>query len=160
MDTPEKEFEQLVERYKATIYSVCFMYSSDKKETDDIFQEVLVNLWQSLKSFRKESGMKSWVYRIALNTCISYKRKKRIKTDPLEIAPEVFQYDTSIGRQTSELHQRIISLEPVDRAIVLLWLEDLSYEEIGAITGITPKNVGVRLVRIKEKLKKMNGHDE
>lgn len=160
MDTSEKEFEQLVERYKATIYSVCFMYSSDKKETDDLFQEVLVNLWQSLKSFRKESGMKSWVYRIALNTCISYKRKKRIKTDPLEIAPEVFQHETSIGRQTSELHQRIISLEPIDRAIVLLWLEDLSYGEIGAITGITPKNVGVRLIRIKEKLKKMNGHEE
>lgn len=160
MEISEKEFEKLVEEHKATIYSVCFMYSTDRIETDDIFQEVLVNLWQSLKAYRNESSMKSWVYRISLNTCISYKRKKKIKTEPLDIAPEVFQEETGIGRQVSALHQRIVSLEPVDRAIVLLWLEDLSYEEIGAIIGIAPKNVGVRLVRIKEKLKKLNGNEK
>lgn len=136
------------------IYSVCFMYAADREEADDIFQEVLVNIWRGLPSLREHT--KSWIYRIALNTCVSYKRKKRIKTEPLELAPQLFQPETTIGRQTEALHKRITQLEPVDRAIVLLWLENMSYEEIGAIIGIEARNVGVRLIRIKEKLKKMN----
>ena len=174
------------------IYSVCFMYANSREEADDIFQEVLVNIWKGLSSFRNRKGLsgvigipevvtgrmarkmnsdtisasgmdsdservtKSWIYRISLNTCISYKRKKRIKTEPLELAPQLFQADNAIGRQTEALHNRITRLEPVDRAIVLLWLENMSYDEIGAIIGIEPKNVGVRLIRIKEKLKRMN----
>lgn len=156
MEKANKEFELIVESYKASIYSVCYMYAADKVEADDIFQEILINLWKGLKSFRGESELRSWVYRVSLNTCISYKRKKRVKTEPLDIAPEIFATDTPTGRQTDALHQRITRLEPLDRAIVLLWLEDMPYEEIGAIVGMSAKNVGVRLIRIKEKLKKMN----
>ncbi len=156
MNYPDQDFQLIVEENKAMIYSVCFMYGKSREETDDIFQEVLINLWKSLKTFRKESDIKSWIYRIALNTCISYKRKKRIKTEPLEETSKVYQQDTSIGRQTSALHKRISLLEPIDRALVLLWLEDMTYEEIGMIIGVSTKNVGVRLVRIKDKLKKMN----
>lgn len=156
MNNPDQDFQLIVEGNKAMIYSVCFMYGKTREETDDMFQEVLINLWKSLKTYRKESDIKSWIYRIALNTCISYKRKKHIKTEPLEDTSKVYQMDTSIGRQTSALHKRISRLESVDRALVLLWLEDMPYEEIGKIIGVSTKNVGVRLIRIKDKLKKMN----
>lgn len=160
MKNPNKEFENIIEQHKTTIYSVCFMYASNRQEADDLFQEILINLWQGLNTFRFDSALKSWIYRIALNTSVSYKRKKHIKTEPLDIAPQLFQPETYIGKQNEILRKRISRLEPIDRAIVLLWLEDMSYEEIGSIIGITPKNVGVKLIRIKEKLKKMNINED
>ena len=160
LNKPDKVFERIIEAHKASIYSVCYMYAANKIEADDIFQEILINLWNGLKSFRGDSSLKSWVYRISLNTCISYKRKKRINTEPLDIAPEIFTTDSPAGRQTEQLRRRITRLDPMDRAIVLLWLEDMAYEEIGAIVGMTAKNVGVRLIRIKEKLKKQRNDED
>lgn len=153
MNGPEQAFELLVKEHKSTIYSVCYMFAEQREEADDLFQEALINLWHGSDRFRGEASLKSWIYRVTLNTCISYKRKKRIKTAPMEIAPEVFSEESPAGRQSKLLRDRISRLDIQDRAIVLLWLENLSYEEIGAITGMTAKNVGVRLVRIKEKLK-------
>ncbi len=149
----EPLFEQLVEEHKATVYSVCYMFADTKQETDDLFQEVLIHLWQGFGKFRGESGVRTWVYRVSLNACISAKRKKRLKTVPLDISPDLFDESSREGKMNALLHQRITRLEKFDRAIVLLWLEDMSYEEIGAIVGISAKAVGVRLVRIKEKLK-------
>ena len=147
------DFERLVMEYKSTVYSVCYMFVDSRAEADDLFQEALVNLWQGYEKFRGESSLRSWVYRVCLNTCISYKRKKRMKTIPLDIAPDVIDGDSSESRQTAQLHQRISRLEPIDRAIVLLWLESLPYDEIADIVGISTRAVSVRLVRIKEKLK-------
>lgn len=147
------DFERLVMEHKSTIYSVCYMFTETKVEADDLFQEVLVSLWQGLDSFRGDASIRSWVYRVSMNTCISYKRKKKIKTEPLEFSSESVSSDSPEGKQARMLHDRISRLEPFDRAIVLLWLEDMSYDEIAAITGISAKAVGVRLVRIKEKLK-------
>ena len=90
---------------------------------------------------------------MTLNTCISAKRKKRVRTTSVDDVPEIFADDSDAGRQSRQLHDRIGSLDVMDRAIVLLWLENIPYEEIGAIVGMTAKAVGVRLVRIKEKLK-------
>ncbi len=149
------DFERLVMEHKSTIYSVCFMFVETRQEADDLFQEVLINLWNGYESFRGEAGLRSWVYRVSMNTCISYKRKKRIKTVPLDIGHDGIGDDPTESRQTMMLHQRISRLEPVDRAIVLLWLENLPYEEIASIVGISTRAVGVRLVRIKEKLKSL-----
>ncbi len=149
------DFEQLVKEYKSTIYSVCYMFTETKPEADDLFQEVLTRLWLGRESFRGDANLKSWVYRVSMNTCISYKRKKRIKTVGLEFSADTAVPDSPAGRQAHMLHDRITKLEPFDRAIVMLWLEDLSYDEIAAIVGITAKAVGVRLVRIKEKLKSL-----
>lgn len=148
-------FERLVMEHKSTIYSVCFMFVETRAEADDLFQEVLINLWNGYENFRGEAASRSWVYRVSMNTCISYKRKKRIKTVPLDIARDAGGEDPTESRQTMMLHQRISRLEPVDRAIVLLWLENLPYEEIASIVGISTRAVGVRLVRIKEKLKSL-----
>ena len=154
----EKEFTNVVRENKATIYTVCYMFSSDKDEVDDLFQEVLVALWRGFESFRGESKVSSWIYRVALNTCISAERKKSRRPDTARLTMDInlFSDTDDESRQAQMLRERIGKLGVFDRAIVLLWLENLSYEEIGAIVGITAKNVSVRLVRIREQLKNMS----
>ncbi len=152
---PTTDFEHMVMEHKSTIYSVCYMFVGSRAEADDLFQEVLINLWKGYDHLRCEEAVRTWVYRVSMNTCISYKRKKRIRTAPLDIAPDIIDGDSAPNRQTSQLHQRIAKLEPVDRAIVLLWLENLSYDEIAAIVGTSTRALSVRLVRIKEKLKSL-----
>lgn len=150
------DFQRIVMEQKSTIYSVCYMFASAKEEADDFFQETLVNMWQGFDRFRGDSNVRTWVYRVSLNTCISYKRKKRVRTMPLDLSPDILNDSTPIGCQNMLLHERITRLEPFDRAIILLWLEDMSYEEIAAIVGITVKALAVRLVRIRQKLISLN----
>ena len=153
----EKKFTQMVREQKSTIYLVCYMFSKDKSEVDDLVQEVLLNLLRGFGSFEGRSDIRTWVYRVSLNTCISSARKKkRFGTLPLNMDIDLFDESDADNRQTGLLHRRISRLQPFDRAIVLLWLENLSYEEIGQIVGISTKNVSVRLVRIKEQLKSMS----
>lgn len=151
----EQQFADLVQRQRSTIYTVCYMFSNDQDEVNDLFQEVLIKLWKGWDKFRGDSDERTWVYRVALNCCISIDRKnKSRKSLPLLDGVNLFDESDTNNRQTEMLHSRIMRLQPFDRAIVLLWLEDLSYDEIGAIVGISAKNVGVRLVRIREQLKK------
>ena len=151
----EQDFSRIVREHKSTIYTVCYMFSKDEDEMNDLFQEVLINLWKGLQNFRGESDVRTWIYRISLNTCISCDRKKRKrKTIPLSMDINPFTDSDDDSRQIQQLNRRISQLGPFDRAIILLWLENMSYEEIGEIVGISTKNVSVRLFRIKEKLKK------
>ena len=146
----------MVRKNRSTIYTVCYMFSNDQDEVADLFQEVLINLWKSLPSFEGRSDVRSWIYRVSLNVCISLDRKKRRhKTVPLtmDINPYEETETNRNSRQMDMLRQRIAKLGQYDRAIILLWLENMSYDEIGAIVGISAKNVSVRLVRIKEQLK-------
>ena len=155
-ETREDDFTRIVREQKSTIYTVCYMFSKNEDEVNDLFQDVLVNLWRGFATFEGRSNTRTWVYRVALNTCISADRKKRRrKTVPLTMDINLFEDHDEDTRQIDLLHQRIGRLQPFDRAIVLLWLENISYEEIAAIVGITPKNVSVRLFRIREQLKKM-----
>ncbi len=151
------DFETLVRRHKATIYSVCYMFAKEREEADDLFQEILIRLWQGIGSFRQESNVATWIYRVSLNTCISYERKNRRRREAVhvDIDPGFFAAEESEHSQTRQLRERIQLLQPLDRAIVLLWLESLPYDEIGAIVGISAKAVSVRLVRIRERLKRL-----
>ena len=150
------EFAQIVKEQKSTIYTVCYMFSKDEEEVNDLFQEILINLWNGYESFEGRSNLRTWVYRVSLNTCISQDRKKKKKaTIPLSMDINLFADQDEGTRQVDMLRQRINKLGPFDRAIILLWLENMSYEEIGQIVGISTKNVSVRLYRIKEQLKKM-----
>ena len=156
MDTTEQEFKRLVEENKDTVYTVCYMFSNDNDEVADLFQESLINLWKGMRGLERQN-VRGWVYRVCLNTCITQERRKKRQAHAqlsMDITP--FDNDDATTQQVRMLHARIARLQPFDRAIVLLWLEDLSYDEIGQILGITAKNVSVRLVRIKEKLKSMN----
>ena len=147
----------MVRKHKNTIYTVCYMFSKDQDEVSDLFQETLINLWNGFDSFRGECEVRSWVWRVTLNACISAKRKKKkSETVPLSMEINLFTDSDSDTKQIRQLYNRINRLGIVDRAIVLLWLENMSYEEIGQIIGISTKNVSVKLVRIKEQLKNMS----
>ncbi|MCR4853005.1 MAG: sigma-70 family RNA polymerase sigma factor [Prevotella sp.] len=153
----EQQFTKTVTEHKSTIYTVCYMFSQDADEVNDLFQEVLVNLWKGFESFEQRSDIRTWIYRVALNTCISLDRKKRRQaTARLSMDINLFEDRDEDTRQVDMLHKRIAKLQPFDRAIVLLWLENLPYDEIGQIVGISAKNVGVRLYRIREQLKQNN----
>ena len=156
MKQTEKEFAALVKEQKSTIYSICYMFSKDKDEVDDLFQETLIHLWQGFEKFRKESKIETWVYRVTMNTCISMDRqaKRRGERTPLAVDIDLFDETDKDMEQVQMLYKRIQKLGLFDRAIIMLWLENLSYDEIGEIVGISAKNVSVRLVRIREQLKK------
>lgn len=157
----EQEFANIVREHKSTIYTVCYMFSKNQDEVDDLFQEVLLNLWRGIEHFKGESKLATWIYRISLNTCISTDRKKKKHaTETLSQQADIYAAtDEAETRQIQMLHKRVHRLRPFDRAIVLLWLEGLPYDEIGAITGISAKNVSVRLVRIREELKQMTDEE-
>ncbi|MBR6846535.1 MAG: RNA polymerase sigma factor [Bacteroidales bacterium] len=154
----EYQFELLVREHKRTIYTVCYMFSHDKAEVDDLFQEILIRLWNGFDHYEGRSSARTWIYRVALNTAINQdkKERRRIETIPLTVDINPFEADDPKTQQVRKLHDLISRLELIDRSLVLLWLEGISYDEIGAIIGITPNNVGVRLARIKEKLISMS----
>ena len=156
MKQEEKEFAALVKEHKSTIYSICYMFSKDKDEIDDLFQETLIHLWQGFEKFRNESKIETWVYRVTMNTCISMDRKEKRRGEhiALDVNIDLFDETDKDMHQVQMLYKRIQKLGLFDRAIIMLWLENLSYDEIGEIVGISAKNVSVRLVRIREQLKK------
>jgi RNA polymerase sigma-70 factor (ECF subfamily) len=114
-------------------------------------------MWNGFAKFRGGSDIKTWIWRVSLNTCITAERKKRKLGErvPLSMEINLFEDSDDDSRQIRMLRERIDRLGYFDRAIILLWLENLCYEEIGSIMGISAKNVSVRLVRIREQLKKI-----
>ena len=158
MREKEKAFSDIVKRYKNTVFTVRYLFSKDQEEANDLFQETLVNLWQGFDSFQGKCDVKTWIWRVSLNTCLTFERKKkrRVDTLPLTMDINLFTDTDDDTRQVQMLYRRINKLGMLDRAIILLWLENMSYEEIGEIIGISTKNVSVKLVRIKEQLKKMS----
>ena len=150
----------MVKEQKNTIYTVCMMFGEDAP-VDDLVQQTLINLWKGYDSFQGRSSIGTWVWKVAMNTCItaSNKEKKHSRSksslDSMGISSIDMADAPKEDRQIKMLHDRIHKLGVFDRAIILLWLEDLSYEEIGEIVGISASNVSVRLVRIREQLKNM-----
>lgn len=133
------------------------MFSNDADEVADLFQEVLVKLWNGYDSFQGKSDIKTWIYRVTLNTCITIDRKKRRRNRAmLSMDVDYFDSQEQETAQVRILHERIARLQPLDRAIILLWLEQITYGEIGEIVGISAKNVSVRLARIRVQLKNMS----
>ena len=156
MEPKEQEFTSIVKEHKSTIYTVCYMFSKDADEVNDLFQGILLNMWKGFDGFQGRSNIKTWIYKVALNTCITIDRKKK-KRNTVELSLDINLYEDndSDTKQIKLLYDRINKLGPFDRAIILLWLDNMPYDEIGAVVGISPKNVSVRLVRIKEQLKNM-----
>ena len=158
MQQQEHDFTRTVLAYKSTIYAICYMFSKDKAEIEDLFQEIMLRLWKGWSSFRGEADVKTWIYRVSLISCINQQKKRRRAGEhvPLSVDIDPFEGTDDRALQVKWLYGRINRLGLLDRAIILLWLEGLSYEEIGVIVGISVKNVSFRLVRIREKLKKSN----
>ena len=155
MNTKEQRFSKLVKEHEQTIYAVCYMFSHDAEDVDDLHQEILLRLWQGYDGFEGRSDIKTWIYRVALNYCINFSDKRKREQTRRTTARESDTSDSDLEKrmQIKQLYQRINKLGLVDRSVILLWLEGLSYEEIGAILGISVKNISFKLVRIKERLK-------
>lgn len=160
MNEQEQMFLRLVEQHKQIIYKVCFMYASDDETINDLFQEVTLNLWKGFPRFRGESKPTTWVYRIAVNTCVSWLRSsnRRPQTVPLTLSMTDLMTDEQEKENLRELYALINRLGKLERALILLWLEERSYEEIAEILDISVTNVGVRINRIKAKLKVMSNN--
>ena len=155
MNTKEQRFSKLVKEHEQTIYAVCYMFSRDAGDVDDLHQEILLRLWQGYDGFEGRSDIKTWIYRVALNYCINFRDKRRREQTRRMTVRGSDSSDSDLEKrmQIKQLYQRINKLGLVDRSVILLWLEGLSYEEIGEILGISVKNVSFKLVRIKERLK-------
>ncbi len=153
----EKEFENVVRQYKANLYMICYMYAKDSDEANDFFQETLIRLWQGFSQFRGESNINTWLSRICINTCISSlrKKKKHTQTIPLTIDMELLEETHESGKQLAQMYRLIGKLSVLDKALVLLWLDNMSYADIAEVMGLTVSNVSVKLMRIKDKLKEM-----
>ena len=158
MNTKEQQFMNIIKEHERTIYTVCYMFSNDTDEVDDLYQDILVRLWQGFDAFKGKSDIKTWIYRVSLNYCINFSNKQKRQRERLNLDSSLQANGSSFERklQIKQLYKRINALGLVDRSVVLLWLEGLSYDEIGAILGISVKNVSFKLVRIKEQLKKMS----
>ncbi|WP_205748081.1 RNA polymerase sigma factor [Dyadobacter luticola] len=156
----EKQFVAVLNQNRAALFKICKIYCADPEDRRDLFQEIVIQLWQAFPTFRGESGASTWVYRIGMNTAISNFRKttNRRSTSPfssfdMEI-PEL--QDTAENPiDTGPLYQAIDQLNVIEKALVLLYLEDKSYDEMSAILGISKSNVGVKLNRVKTKLEKL-----
>ena len=116
MDSLETDFTKMIKEHKSTIYTVCYMFSKDSQEVNDLFQEVLINLWKGFSKFEGKSSMKTWIWRVAFNTCISLGRKKKnaFDTVPLNMDIDLFDEKDAENKQIKLLHDRIRLLKPFD----------------------------------------------
>ena len=158
MENIELQFTKMVKEYRKTIYTVCYFFSKDTEEVNDLFQEILINLWRGFPKFRGESDIRTWIWRVSLNTCSNQKRKKdsRVQTVPLSMDIDLYNDDDQHSRQIQMLYDRINRLDVFDKAIILLWLENMTYQDIASVVGISTAAVTTRLFRIKEQLKSMS----
>ena len=158
----EKDFLEVIRTYERVIYKVCYLYTTPNATLNDLYQEVVLNIWKAYPKFRNECKVSTWIYRIALNTCISFIRKEKRIPEFVTLNPEVngiMDESDPIHEMLKQLYHLINQLGQLDKSIILLYLEEKSYEEIGEITGLTVTNVATKLSRIKDKLKKMKKED-
>ena len=160
----EQEFLSVIKEYERVIYKVCYLYTSRNATLNDLYQDVVLNLWRAYPKFRGECKISTWIYRIALNTCISFIRKEKNVPETVTLTPYESEWMTeeqdSFQLMLKELYYLIGQLGQLDKSIILLYLEEKSYEEISEITGLTVTNVATKLNRIKEKLRKMKKSNE
>lgn len=146
----------MIREHNGIIYKVASIYADKENVLDDLYQEVVLNLWKSFPTFRNESAYSTWIYRVALNTCISFYRKSSRKPMYVELSPDLRVATDDNSFYVNELYALINQLNKLERALIFLYLEDRPYKEIADILGITPTNVSTKINRIKEKLKKMS----
>lgn len=151
----ENDFERIIKENAAILHKLCRVYTNDDSEYEELFQEMMIRIWQSLENFRGESRLSTWLYRVCINTSLNFrvklkksKRFVRFETD----FPADFKFEDETDEQLKQLYAAIKELKPIDRAIVSLYLEEKSYDETAQILGISKTNVATRLMRLKQKL--------
>ena len=167
MKDKEKIFIDLTSSNHDRIYRVIWSFTSSKADAEDLYQGVLLKVWENIEKFQHESKASTWLYRVVMNTCIDYTRKERKGYTILRNQIETLNVDGEINielkyiesEKLSILHHCIQSLSTIEKTLITLFLEDLKYSEIGKIVGISERNVAVKISRIKKKLTKMIGED-
>lgn len=151
-------FEQILEENKNKIFRICRIYATPPIEPQDLFQEVIFQIWKSLDNFKGKSSIGTWVYKITINVCLRSKSKldkNNNKTDRFEsihFTPIEKEVDVSEQEKFRYLKQCIATLNEVDTSLIVLYLDDLSYKEIAAITGLSENHIAVKMKRIRKKL--------
>lgn len=157
----EQQFAQLIDRHNGILYKIARSFSDTGEDLRDLYQEMLIQIWQAFPSFRGEAQVSTWIYRVALNTALSFQKRQR-RTKPTQTFTQQI-FDLPAEEPAEHEHQRrvdllyrcINQLPKDERAIILLHLEEKSYEEIADIIGITINLVGVKIFRIKKKLQQL-----
>lgn len=159
MKEKEQEFLKRIESHKGILYKVSKMYMDNHDDQQDLFQEIVCQLWKSYDSFRNESQFSTWMYRVAINTAIIFLKKEKRKVDKYEIASENIKDDEGDSHikesQIDHFYKAVQKLEKIDKAIIFYQLEGFSHKEIGENLGISEGNARVKLNRAKEKLKEI-----
>jgi len=161
MNNRENIFKSIMEENKDRIYRICCYYISSNEDRKDLYQEVFQNIWKGLKDFRGDSAVSTWIFRITVNTALSFitkKKKKKKQFDEYRNFLNSTKNNQEVDnkyREINILHKAIARLPIIDMIIISLVLEDIGKKEIAKITGLTEGNVRVRIHRAKEKLKKL-----
>jgi RNA polymerase sigma-70 factor (ECF subfamily) len=152
----EKEFIELIAAHQNIIHKVCNVYMNDTHDKEDLFQEITLQAWKSVKNFKAESKFSTWLYRVALNTAITFfkKEKKQSFIQHQDIKTDITDEHNGLQvQQINALYKAIGELTKIDKALVMLYLEDMNYNEISNVLGISANNIAVKMNRIKIKLK-------
>jgi RNA polymerase sigma-70 factor (ECF subfamily) len=152
----EQEFIARIQKHQGILHKICFVYSHNNADKEDLYQEIVLQLWKSYPSFRQESKFSTWMYRVALNTAITLNKKASKFKNKAEISDDyAVEKIDDYSEEIKILYKAISKLSKIEKAIVMLWLEEKTYNEIAEIIGISEKNVSVKLVRSKKKLAKI-----
>jgi len=148
--------------HQGIIHKILSVYTHNEEERKDLLQEIMLQLWNSFPSFSERSAFSTWMFKVALNTALLHKRKKRNETHAREVIAENLSSQMGIDKKDIiiSLYMAIDQLGPIDKAIALLYLEQKNYQEIEEIMGMNKNNVGVRISRIKEKIKKIFEYEQ
>ena len=158
MVTRQRDFIKLIRKHEGIIYKITRVYVDREEDQQDLYQEIVYQLWKSFDSFRSDAKWSTWMYRVALNTAISFLKRdksklKKVSSEHLDNF-KMEPFDPVMEERIEWLYKSIQKLSMVEKGIILLYLEGKSHEEISNITGFTTSNVGTRISRIKEKLKR------
>lgn len=153
-DELRQAFNEIVRLHDGIIRKVCYFYAVDLDDFNDLRQEALVNLWRGFPRFRGDARLSTWIYRVSLNSCVSFFRKHRKGRDtvPIDQCPGLLADDDAKAEMLREMYRMINRLDPSDKALILLWLDEHSYEEMASIMGLPRNTIASRLRRAKEKL--------
>ena len=163
MKSLESQYLALIDQHQGLIHKVCHLYCQEAELREDLFQEILLQLWKAYPTFRGDSSISTWMYRIALNTAIALYRKQKKSpqiSDLDEVVENLQGQEVPYEEKENQhfLYQAIYTLNDVEKAIILLYLESYKYEEIAEIMGISVNLVGVKINRIKQRLKNKLSH--
>ena len=157
MISKKEEFVTIIKTHEAIIFKITTIYTDTKEDQKDLYQDIVFQLWKSFETFRNESKISTWMYRVALNTALTQLKKTKKQPFPVSIDRVVLEqidsYDTNFEEKLSIMYVHIKQLNVLEKGLVLLFLEGKKYDEISEITGLSPTNVGTRISRIKTKLK-------